>query len=46
MCFWASRWLNDKESACQIGEPATAGSIPGSEDPLEYENDNLFQYSA
>ena len=29
-----SRWLSGKESACSVGD---AGSIPGSEDPLEKE---------
>ena len=34
-----------KESACNTGDTRGTGSVPESEDPLEEENGNPFQYS-
>ena len=33
----ASQWLSGKESACSAGAAGNTGSIPGWEDPLEWD---------
>ena len=38
-------WLSDKESACQAGDAADMGSIPGSERSPGGGNGNPLQYS-
>ena len=50
LCTWyeltgASLWLRGKESTCNIGDPGSMGSIPGSGRSAGGGHGNSFQYS-
>ena len=42
--LWATRWLNDKESACNVGNAGGTGSVPGSVRAPGEGNGNRLQY--